>query len=263
MKKDITELDAIIEQRRKILSTLPPSSRPNKGIRPISSRTMTKAAALARAVYFSIIKAEKDEYIGRIPEGYCLTWTTGKEITAVASLADPLKQHVGVAAIIASELNKNGTQSVLIGDAAVEFYTIANYLSGSIDFVVTRLDDVEAVMTKLGFIKDRNLWYVPGYFLAISFVCDPSGVFWERLQRIYGPEDTTVAVPGIEDVILARVAPTADGNEVDEWVNYMMAGYFNSLEWDYIEQRAIALQCDEAVKLCKQWAADQFDIPNG
>ncbi|BBB91644.1 MAG TPA: hypothetical protein PKA28_09245 [Methylomusa anaerophila] len=76
---DLDNLDMVIEQTRKLFRKLPPSIRPQKGYRSVNSRTPEEARALARAVYFSVKKAEEDGYITKVPGGYKMQWTAAKK----------------------------------------------------------------------------------------------------------------------------------------------------------------------------------------
>lgn len=72
------ELNAIIAQTRKKYNAFPPSLRPKKKQRPISSRTPEEATALARAVFLSVKKAEEG-FIVKVPGGYIMSWTKNKK----------------------------------------------------------------------------------------------------------------------------------------------------------------------------------------
>lgn len=79
MPNKTIDLDEAIQQTRKLFSKLPPAIRPKKNYRSISSRTPEEAKALARAVYYSVKKAEEDGYIVKVRGGYKMSWTPVKK----------------------------------------------------------------------------------------------------------------------------------------------------------------------------------------
>lgn len=96
-----------------------------------------------------------------------------EQIIEAAKLEDPLKRQISVAAIVATELEKRGTSVVLVGGSAVEFYTVANYLTRDIDFVAARPDAIKDVMTELGFRNDGGSWYLSEHPVVVEFPKGP------------------------------------------------------------------------------------------
>lgn len=178
-----------------------------------------------------------------------------KKILAASQVEDPLKRQISVAAIIATELEKHGTEVVMVGGSAVEFYTVANYLTRDIDFIAARPDDIKPVMTDLGFANDDSTWYLPeNPNVVVEFFKGPLDGNWDRVQRVIGPDDIGVNVISMEDILIGRASGIKHWDDSDEWVKYIMVGNYDRIDWEYLETRAHELQCDDVILASKKWA---------
>jgi len=63
-----------------------------------------------------------------------------EKIIEALKIEDHLKRQMYIAAIVSTEMEKRGTNTVMVGGSAVEFYTVANYLTRDIDFVAASPD---------------------------------------------------------------------------------------------------------------------------
>lgn len=181
-----------------------------------------------------------------------------KQILTAAQLEDPLKRQMRVAMVIASELEKRGTQVVMVGGSALEFYTVANYLTRDIDFVATRPDDIKIVMTGLGFANDGGTWYLPeNPHIVVEFPKGPLDGSWTRIQRVSGSDGTGVNIISMEDILIDRASAVKYWNDPDEWVKYIMVGNYDRIDWEYLENRARELACDDVIAASKEWAQER------
>lgn len=76
-----------------------------------------------------------------------------KEIGEAARVADRAVRGARLAALIAEALRPTGRDPVLVGGAAVEFYTQGAYTTADIDMVADGGKDLVDVMIRLGFEK--------------------------------------------------------------------------------------------------------------
>lgn len=183
---------------------------------------------------------------------------TREKIIDAAKNEDPLKRQMSIAAIISTELEKKGTHIVLVGGSAVEFYTVANYLTRDIDFIAARPDNIKQVMTELGFKNDGGTWYLPEHpNIVVEFPKGPLDGSWERVQNVSGPDGTSVNVISIEDILIDRASGVKYWNDSDEWVKYMMVGNYDRIDWDYLNTRSRELQCEEIIEKSREWARNQ------
>ena len=181
-----------------------------------------------------------------------------ERIIRAANIKDPLERQMTVAALIATELEKKGTKVVLVGGAAVEFYTAANYLTRDIDFIATRPDDIKEIMTCLGFKNEGGTWYLPeNPNIVVEFPKGPLDADWNRVQNVMLPDGTNVNVIGIEDIIIDRACAIKHWNDPEEWLNYLMVGNFERIDWNYLSRRSREMDCVEIINKSKEWAKIQ------
>jgi hypothetical protein len=126
-----------------------------------------------------------------------------KELDNAAQLKDPVERSMTIASILAEALRSIGRDPVLVGGAAVEFYTQGGYSTADIDMVAEGGSDLFRVMSALGFerfgkdFKDiKRAIYVefPGSSLKAS----------ERVDTI-AVGRRTLRVISIEDLIVDRL----------------------------------------------------------
>ena len=177
-----------------------------------------------------------------------------EELKQAAQEQEPLKRQLKVALIISDELEKCGSVCVMVGGSAVEFYTLANYLTRDIDLVANRPDDIKRVMTALGFTNDHGTWYLPEYpQVVVEFPPGPLDGQWDRVEVIQ-EGDKKVRIISVEDILIDRASAVKYWNDPDEWVKYMMVGHYERIDWNYLTSRAKEMNCDEIITRSKRWA---------
>lgn len=126
-----------------------------------------------------------------------------KELAEAASVKDRAERGARLASIIAEALRPTGRDPVLVGGAAVEFYTQGEYTTSDIDMVTDGGKDLVKIMTSLGFKKigkdfvdKKNKVYVefPGSSLKAS----------ERTRKIQ-VGTRIFRIISIEDLIVDRL----------------------------------------------------------
>ncbi len=125
------------------------------------------------------------------------------ELDRAARLKDPVERSMTIASIIAEALRGVGRDPILVGGAAVEFYTQGGYSTADIDMVAEGGPDLFRVMSDLGFerfgkdFKDitRKIYVeFPGSSLKPS----------ERVDTV-AVGQRTLRVISIEDLIIDRL----------------------------------------------------------
>lgn len=147
------------------------------------------------------------------------------DLRGAAAERDPAERGVKIASVVAEAMRGIGQDPVLVGGAAVEFYTKGGYSTSDIDMIAPGGAELADLMGKLGFDKigkdyaDRqNNIYIefPGSFLADSesFV---ELTVEGRVLRIVSPEDLIVdrlcafkfwksAVDGVNALLVEEMA---------------------------------------------------------
>lgn len=75
------------------------------------------------------------------------------KLSKAAAIANPGERIAGIGAVIAEALRSIGREPVLVGGAAVEFYTRGGYSTSDLDFVADGGPELVEVMKALGFEK--------------------------------------------------------------------------------------------------------------
>lgn len=126
-----------------------------------------------------------------------------KALDAAAKVKERGERAVAVAAVIAEALRQVGQDPILVGGAAVEFYTEGGYSTKDIDLVSEGGEDLIQVMEGLGFEK-----------FGKDFVDKKRNIYVEFPSRSLKPGETAIPVKvgdrslrliSIEDLIVDRL----------------------------------------------------------
>jgi predicted nucleotidyltransferase len=165
-----------------------------------------------------------------------------------ARLSDPVDRRVLLAAIIAERLKETGVMPVIVGGAAVEFYTAGGYSTVDIDIVAEPTETFAKVMTDLGFTKAGRFWSRPGLDEAVE---SPTGPLAGDAQRVTRVEigELSAYVIGVEDLIVDRLNAYVHwrSEEDGRWTRRLIAACRNDLDLGYLRKRADEEQTAEAL----------------
>jgi hypothetical protein len=125
------------------------------------------------------------------------------ELSKAARLTDRAERGVAIAAVIAEALRGVGQDPVLVGGAAVEYYTQGGYTTADIDMLAEGGPDLFQVMKSLGFSKEGK-----------DFVHDKMKIYAEFPGRGLQPNERArkikigtriLRIISIEDLIVDRL----------------------------------------------------------
>lgn len=127
---------------------------------------------------------------------------------------------------VSDALHRRGLpRPVLVGGAAVEYYTASALMTGDIDITSPVQSEVEAELARVGFIKPEGLGHTPlgwvhpdlglGFEIVASTPMD-GAIDYRRMVLIEGldPEAAFVIIP-VEDLIADRMGQFASGSASD------------------------------------------------
>lgn len=77
---------------------------------------------------------------------------------AAAAIQELSERHLEIAAILTEALQSVGVHPIVVGGAAVEFYTGGEYATGDLDLIAPEGRELAVVMTALGFEKRGKSW---------------------------------------------------------------------------------------------------------
>lgn len=125
-------------------------------------------------------------------------------LAKAAKVKDPAERAVRIAAVLAQALRDIGQDPVLVGGAAVEFYTQGGYSTQDIDLLAPGGPELIEVMKRLGFAKFGKDFFHRKLKIYVEFPgasLDPQARFQEI--RI---GDQHLRIIALEDLIVDRLA---------------------------------------------------------
>lgn len=159
-----------------------------------------------------------------------------KELAKAACVRDRAERGARLAALITEALRTTGRDPVLVGGAAVEFYTQGAYTTSDLDMVADGGKDLIEIMTRLGFEKigkdfvDRkNGVYVefPGSSLKAS----------ERTRKIQ-VGSRSFRIISLEDLIVDRLNAFKFWRSLIDGANVLMLLELGDADEDRLKERA-------------------------
>lgn len=157
-----------------------------------------------------------------------------------------------VMSILTPRLEDEGVMAVIVGGAAVEFYTRDWYATGDIDLAINRgrRKELGNVLEEMGFTKLGRMWIREDLSLYIEAPGDVKDIDPDRVTKV----DTDlgyVYIIGLEDIIFDRVQAAEHWkSESDREQAVRMASQF----WDQIDWNYIRVNCEKegSVKMLKK-----------
>jgi hypothetical protein len=122
---------------------------------------------------------------------------------AAAGLTDISERHLEIAAILTEALQTVGVHPIVVGGAAVEFYTGGEYATGDLDLIAPEGRELAVVMSALGFEKRGKSWTHEAKSIFVEF---PSPVLRSNEEWIvcrHGHVDIRIVSP--EDLVVERL----------------------------------------------------------
>lgn len=145
-----------------------------------------------------------------------------------------------VMSILTERLEEEGITPVVIGGAAVEFYTRDWYSTSDIDLAIdkSKRDEFYEVMEEFDFEKDGRMWVKEDLNLYVEIPGDINNIDEEKLTEVE-TEARKAYVIGLEDIIFDRiqVAEHWESKSDREQAVRMGASFYDEIDWDYVRKR--------------------------
>lgn len=163
---------------------------------------------------------------------------------------DPLRQAremepgfqrmLHVMSMLTPQLEEHGVMPVVIGGAAVEFYTRNWYATGDIDLAINKdkRDAFHDVMDEASFSKTGRMWVREDLGLYLEIPGDLTDVDTDKVTRVETDAGYAYVV-GLEDIIFDRTqAATHWQSESDRGQAVRMAAlYYDDIDWTYVREK--------------------------
>jgi predicted nucleotidyltransferase len=157
----------------------------------------------------------------------------------LAQTADRSRRRLLFVGWLTEQVKPYDLEPIVVGDHALEFYTLGDYATADIDLVCYDRATVGQVLEQAGFRREGRHWYRPDLDLAIEVPDDVLAGSRERVERV-AIDEYNVCLIGKEDLLIDRLNACVHwGSEADcLWVKELMLLFDEVLAWSYLEQRA-------------------------
>lgn len=167
---------------------------------------------------------------------------------------DPRRRRLLALGLLTRELAPLGIEPILVGGAAVEFYTAGGYATQDVDLALPTGTDVDAAFARLGFERQGRFWCHRDFDLLFEAPA-PAGLPGEDADRTEVVVDgLRVVVIGVEDLLIDRLRAWVHwrSDEDGRWAKRLVALHGDRMDWRYLHERtdvipeeAAALRCIE------------------
>lgn len=170
------------------------------------------------------------------------------KLSQAAQMDDPLDRRLWVLAVITEALAPTGLKPVLVGGAAVEFYTSGGYATFDMDLVADT-DSLDLALTELGFTKHARHWVHDDLSLAIEAPSSELGAEAEHVLELQ-VGDMKAFLIGVEDIIIDRLNACVHWRSAEDcrWALHLIAENKDQIDWDYLRRRAVEERVDERLE---------------
>ena len=152
---------------------------------------------------------------------------------------DPQRRRLVALGVLTMRLSAHGIEPILVGGAALEFYTAGGYATKDMNLALPASPDVDAAFAALGFEKEGRYWYHSELDLLFEAPA-PAGLPGEDAPRTEVEIDgLRVVIIGIEDLLIDRLRAWVHWNSDEDgrWTRRLALLYPDRIDWNYVRDR--------------------------
>jgi predicted nucleotidyltransferase len=160
-------------------------------------------------------------------------------LDALAAEPDPARKRLLAVGIVGDRLRESGLSAIVVGGAAVEFYTAGGYTTKDIDLALAHGPETDAAFADLGFTKEGRYWYREDLDLLFEAPAPP-GLPGETAPRtVVDIEGYRVEIIGLEDLVIDRLRAWIHGTSEEDgrWARRLALLHADRLDWDYLRDK--------------------------
>jgi predicted nucleotidyltransferase len=170
-------------------------------------------------------------------------------LDALAAEPDPARKRIVALAVVSDRLREDGMEPVLVGGAAVEFYTAGGYSTKDVDLALAHGPATDAAFADLGFAKHGRFWYRDDLDLVFEAPA-PAGLPGEDAPRtVVEIEGMKVVILGVEDLVIDRLRGAVHWKSDEDlrWARRLALLYADRLDWGYLRAKTAAVAAEAEV----------------
>jgi predicted nucleotidyltransferase len=160
-------------------------------------------------------------------------------LEALAVERDPARRRLVALGVVSDRLREVGLEPILVGGAAVEFYTAGGYTTKDVDLALPHGPATDAAFADLGFTKEGRYWYREDLDLLFEAPA-PAGLPGETAPRTEVEIDgLRIVILGVEDLVIDRLCAWIHGTSAEDgrWARRLVLLYSDRLDWDYLRAK--------------------------
>ena len=153
--------------------------------------------------------------------------------------SEPRRRRLLALGLLTQRLAKHGIEPILVGGAALEFYTAGGYATTDVDLAMAISKEVHEVFAALGFERAGRYWHHAELDLLFEAPA-PAGLPGEDAPRTETEIDgLRMVVIGIEDLLIDRLRAWVHwrSDEDGRWTRRLAFLYSERIDWHYVLDR--------------------------
>lgn len=175
--------------------------------------------------------------------------TIDQILERIRKTQSPLRRQLLMLALISRILTEAGLAApVLVGGAALAYYTREVYFTADIDLAYADRDILDQVLCGIGFVREGRYWIHRPLDLMVEAPAAslPGEDAPRETVELGGGLECTII--GIEDLLIDRMNACRHWNFAPdcEMVELLLARYADDIDWDYLLRRAALPENDTA-----------------
>lgn len=132
---------------------------------------------------------------------------------------------------------------LIVGGAAVEWYTLGGYASQDMNLVTTNHEPLLDLLREAGFQHAGGHWWRPGLDIALTIhgeTLTDAPASYGRVIEIEVPGALRTCIIGIEDILLSRLCTGIENNRRNDlgWASQMVLLHNDRIDWNVLESLA-------------------------
>lgn len=167
-----------------------------------------------------------------------------------------------VMSVLTTKFEAIGIKAVIVGGAAVEFYTADWYSTSDIDLAITRgkMKEFGETLEEMGFVKDGRFWTRDDLKLYIEAPGNIDELSMDNVTKVES-ENGYVYFIGLEEIIFDRIEAAKHWkSEGDKQQAIRMAtNAFDDIDWNYLKKRCKEDNSDDVLTEVREAAKDARD----
>lgn len=156
------------------------------------------------------------------------------ELLALAGQPDDLRRRLSALSVVAAAFRDCGHELILVGGAALEFYTRGGYATRDLDVALPSGPDVDRLFDRLGFEKVGRYWVHEDLDLLVEAPAAPGVPDAVTPFLDLEVDGRRLRILGVGDVLLDRVRAALHwrSDEDARWAVRLAELHRDALPWD-------------------------------